>query len=230
MTSTEAGTLARPRRLTARTCAPCAASACTRTCPTPPVAPRTTCKSVGMAISAPGFLSQVDELIIHRQYQRPPCVARFLLFPPRLSHYQVFLIITLGTTCGGDYPRAGLCFAHLSAFYARIHASRIDNLSLNSCLLALTYSRIQGYEGETSHAAIYERLSCAPLGCVSRCRWHPVCALPAAATVLRRILLARRPSFRVHRLDCGAPAGRRGFHPARVGTVGLAPRSTTISR
>src|SRR5215469_9688746 len=94
MTSMEAANCARPLRLTARTCAPWATSACTRTCPTPPVAPRTTCKSVGMAISPPGFLSQVDELIIHRQYHRLPCVARFLLFPPMLSRYQVIRIGT----------------------------------------------------------------------------------------------------------------------------------------
>jgi hypothetical protein len=85
----EAGTRAHPLRLTARTCAPCAASACTRACPTLPVAPNTTCKSVGMAIFPHGFLSQVYELIIHRKYQRPPYVARFLFIPPVLSRSQV---------------------------------------------------------------------------------------------------------------------------------------------
>src|SRR6266496_1578671 len=47
-----------------------------------------------MAISPPGFLSQVDELIIHRQYHRPLCVVRFLLIPPMLSRYQVIRIGT----------------------------------------------------------------------------------------------------------------------------------------
>jgi hypothetical protein len=85
LTTPEVGIMARPLRLTARTCAPCAARACS----TLPVAPSTTCKSVGMAISPYGFLSQVYELIIHRKYQRPLNVARFLLIPPVLSGSQV---------------------------------------------------------------------------------------------------------------------------------------------
>src|SRR5438046_8783147 len=63
MTSTGAGTWARPLRLTARTGVPCPARACTMACPTPPVAPRTTCRFVCLSIFPPGFFRHISKFI-----------------------------------------------------------------------------------------------------------------------------------------------------------------------